>query len=125
MAEIKYHCFLVFACIWVVGGQSLKMAKPFLGVELAVRCERSEHGESQLSIKYLCTIYSYCFKVNFNFLHVVKCRLQKYSRTAHCRPRISHNVVAASRGRGLTKDWAGGTLANSHKCFCGHTPPLS
>jgi len=51
------YCFLLFACIWVAGG-SLKMAKLFLVVGLAVRCERSEHGESQLSIKYFCTIYT-------------------------------------------------------------------
>jgi len=46
-----------------VGGQSLKMAKPFLGVELAMRCERSEHGESQQFIKNLCAIYTICFSI--------------------------------------------------------------
>ncbi|MDR2584698.1 MAG: hypothetical protein LBC84_00510 [Prevotellaceae bacterium] len=43
---------------WVVGGQSRKMAKPIFGRGLAMRRERSEHGESQLSIKYLCTIHA-------------------------------------------------------------------
>ena len=32
----------------VEGGQSLMMAKPLLGEELARRCEQSEHGERQL-----------------------------------------------------------------------------
>jgi len=37
-------------------GRAEKWRSPFLGVELAVRCERSEHGKSQLSVKYFCTI---------------------------------------------------------------------
>jgi len=41
----------------VVGGQSRKMAKPIFGRGLAMRCERSEHGKSQLSIKYFCAIF--------------------------------------------------------------------
>jgi hypothetical protein len=32
-------------------GRAEKWRSLFLGVELAVRCERSEHGKSQLSIK--------------------------------------------------------------------------
>jgi hypothetical protein len=53
-----YHFIqiLSFACIWVVGGQSRKMAKPIFVRGLAVRCERGEHGKSQPSIKYLCAI---------------------------------------------------------------------
>jgi len=39
--------------------------------------------------------------------------------------RITHNGVAALRGRGFTKAWAGGALANSHKSLGGNTPPLS
>jgi len=38
---------------------------------------------------------------------------------------MTHNVVAALRGRGLTKAWAGGALTNSHKSSGGYTPPLS
>jgi hypothetical protein len=50
----------------VAGGQSLRMAKPFWGVELAVRCERGEHGESQLFKTH------YPKSANSDFLHVVK-----------------------------------------------------
>jgi hypothetical protein len=32
------------------------MAKPIFGRGLVVRCERSEHGKSQLFIKFLCPI---------------------------------------------------------------------
>jgi len=39
--------------------------------------------------------------------------------------RLAANVVAALRGRGLTKVRAGYTLENQHKSVCGHTPPLS
>jgi len=42
--------FLALARIWVVGGQSRKMAQPIFRRGRAVRCERSEHGKSQLSI---------------------------------------------------------------------------
>jgi len=52
----------------VVGGQSLKMASPFLGGELAMRCEQSEHGESQLFVKYLCTIFAIFLIRLFYFL---------------------------------------------------------
>jgi len=45
----------------VVGGQSRKMAKPIFGRGLAMRCERSEHGKSQLSMKYFCTILIFVF----------------------------------------------------------------
>jgi len=44
---------------WV--GKAEKWRSPFLGEGLAVRCERSEHGKSQLSIKYLCSILATFF----------------------------------------------------------------
>ena len=47
-------CIVLSSCR-VAGRQSRKMAKPILRRGLAV-CERSEHGKSQLFIKYLCTI---------------------------------------------------------------------
>jgi hypothetical protein len=34
-------------------GKAEKWRSPFLGVGLAMRCERSEHGKSQLSKKFL------------------------------------------------------------------------
>jgi len=40
-------------------------------------------------------------------------------------PPLAANVVAALRGRGLTKVRAGYTLENQHKSSSGHTPPLS
>jgi len=40
-------------------------------------------------------------------------------------PPVADNVLAALRGRGLTKFRAGGALAKSHKGLGGHTPPLS
>jgi hypothetical protein len=48
-----------------VGGQSRKMAKPIFGRGLAVRCERSEHGKSQLSKKYFSTILFVIFCHSF------------------------------------------------------------
>jgi len=39
-----------------VGGQSRKMAKPIFEAWIGGVCEHSEHGKSQLSIKYLCPI---------------------------------------------------------------------
>jgi hypothetical protein len=38
---------------------------------------------------------------------------------------VAYNGEAAWRGRGYTNVRAGDTLPNLHKCFCGHTPPLS
>jgi hypothetical protein len=46
---------------WV--GKAEKWRSPFLGVGLAVRCKRSEHGKSQLSKKYLCTISYHFFSL--------------------------------------------------------------
>jgi len=53
------RCFRFVRCPppegwWV--GKAEKWRSLFLGVELAVRCERNEHGKSQLSIKCLCSI---------------------------------------------------------------------
>ena len=50
---------------WV--GRAEKWRSQFLGVELAMRCERSEHGKSQLFIKYICPIFTTVFKVIFIF----------------------------------------------------------
>jgi len=58
--KIKNYSFLVFTCIWVVGGQP-QNGEAILGLWLAVRCEQSEHGKSQLSIKYFCTIFYLLF----------------------------------------------------------------
>ena len=48
----SHDCIMLFSGVslyfGVAGGQSLMMAKPLLGEELARRCEQSEHGERQL-----------------------------------------------------------------------------
>jgi len=48
---------IVFACFGVVGGQSRKIAQQFLGEELAMWCERSEHDESQRYFLKICLIF--------------------------------------------------------------------
>jgi len=73
------------------------MAAPFSGVELAMRCEQSEHGESQLFIKYFAPFLPLVFKVNFIFLLIVKLNrtsiyFQKNFKT-RC-PKSANNVAA-------------------------------
>jgi hypothetical protein len=65
---------------WV--GKAEKWRSPFLGEELAVRCERNEHGKSQLSISLICQI---------------ALRFQPYflSLSARTVARVAANVVAA------------------------------
>jgi hypothetical protein len=70
-------------------GRAEKWRSPFWGVELSVRCERSEHGKSQLSINKLSDfsrLSSYA-KISTLFFFKVALRLG-------C-PRITDNVVAA------------------------------
>ncbi|MDR2833266.1 MAG: transposase, partial [Streptococcaceae bacterium] len=72
------------------------MAKPIFGRGLAVRCERSEHGKSQLFKKYFCTILSIflsnlsnCteFSTLFNLI--------SFASQSHCVSRIAYNGTAA------------------------------
>jgi hypothetical protein len=44
------------------------MAKPIFGRGLAMRCERSEHGKSQLSLKYFCSISCHFFSHLFFYI---------------------------------------------------------
>ena len=60
-ARTMFYCFATTEGWWV--GRAEKWRSPFLGVGLAMRCERSEHGKSQLSIKYLRSILLLVFKV--------------------------------------------------------------
>jgi len=48
--------FRVSARLRAVGGQAEKWRSPFLGYGLAMRCERSEHGKSQLSNFIICQV---------------------------------------------------------------------
>jgi len=115
-----------------VGGQSRKMAKPIFGRGLAMRCERSEHGKSQLSIKFLCVILisfssflsalrlktdSFVVESNVHFptdchnSKIFRFRVMALNRLAcqivvRC-PCITHNEPAYWRGSGFTKVRAG------------------
>ena len=112
--------FRVSTTCRVVGGQSRKMAKPILGRGLAMRCERSEHGKSQLSIKYFCTIlivivYHLFFRVS------PSCQQRSvfFASQSHCASSLAPNVAAAWRGRRFTEAQAGAKPAKLHKGFCG------
>jgi hypothetical protein len=102
----------------VVGGQSRKMAKPIFGRGLAVRCERSEHGKSQLSKKYICTIlitflviysFKYTFRnSSFSLICQTTQNFQPYltlffriPTALHC-PKMTDNVPATWRQAGLS-----------------------
>jgi len=91
-------------------GKAEKWASPFFGEELAVRCERSEHGKSQLSPKNKKNIcrqaklsgysdLSDCAKLSTLFFFVSALLLG-------C-ARIASNAQAALRGGGFTKVRAG------------------
>jgi hypothetical protein len=56
--QLQIFLFRPLVGWWV--GKAEKWRSSFWGVGLAVRCERSEHGKSQLSIKYFCTIVIVC-----------------------------------------------------------------
>jgi len=53
---------------WV--GRAAKWRSAFWGEELAVRCERSEHGKSQLFIKYFCPILPLVFYFCHSFFQI-------------------------------------------------------
>ena len=108
--------FIVPPACRVVGGQSRKMAKPIFGRGLAMRCERSEHGKSQLSIKYLCSI------LIFNYLSLSSVF---FASQWHCTSRIASNVLAAWRQAGVSVRL--GRVANSQnpaKCPTRQHPRL-
>jgi len=91
---LLFNCTHFSACIRAVGGQSRKMAKPIFGRGLAVWCERSEHGKSQLSINklsYFSELSSYAKFLTLFFF--------KVALLLGC-PRIAANVVAAWRQAG-------------------------
>jgi len=79
---------------WV--GRAEKWRSPFWGVGLAVRCERSEHGKSQLFIKYFCTILTtfYYFSSFFNNRYGVQLR-SFLACKMHC---ASHRLQLTSKG---------------------------
>ena len=64
LLSVDIFAKVVFACFGVGGGQSRKIAQQFLGEELAMWCERSEHDESQLyyvsmsKILIICVIFA-------------------------------------------------------------------
>ena len=105
------------------------MAKPILSVELAVRCERSEHGKSQLSIKFLCSIFIFVF---LSFIHHFQISLSLsatlclFASKSHCAVRnlpITRKRLEA--GGGYDTVHAGYKRSYSHYTFCGVTPPLA
>ena len=118
LKSVKLH--IIFTTVRVVGGQSRKMAKPIFGRGLAMRCEHSEHGKSQLSVKYLCVILILLFKSlvlfinslffsnlsNFTKLSTLFNLIFRFQIALRC-PRLADNVVAASRRRGFHKGSGG------------------
>ncbi|MCL2651046.1 MAG: hypothetical protein FWD60_08500, partial [Candidatus Azobacteroides sp.] len=77
----------------VVGGQSRKMAKPILGRGLAVRCERSEHGKSQLFVKYLCILlFIISCHSFFRVSPQLSATLCLFASQSHCRSPIAYNA---------------------------------
>ena len=54
------------------------MANPFLGEELVMRCERSEHGENQLFIVSIQAVKLHKVKSFLIFLQIVKVRRTKF-----------------------------------------------
>ena|GEM_PF-4944896 len=121
---------------WV--GKAEKWRSLFWGVGLAVRCERSEHGKSQLSKKYLCSILYCLFKsfVLFIFFFItlnfyIVCNFQPYLTLffrfpialsfPHCLQRFS----SLASGRGIGKARTGGELPKSCEVSHETTPPLA
>jgi len=47
-------------------GRAEKWRSPFLGVGLVVRCERSEHGKSQLFVKFLTSFLELSIFLNLS-----------------------------------------------------------
>ena len=91
----------------VVGGQSRKMAKPIFGRGLAMRCERSEHGKSQLSKKISLRHSSSCFLFlsfiyHFQISLSLSATLCLFASKSHCASRLADNVLAAWRQAGVS-----------------------
>ena len=87
---------------WV--GRAEKWRSPFLGVGLAMRCERSEHGKSQLFIKYFCTILPLVFYFCHSFFQIslsLSATLCLFASKSHCTSPLACNVPAAWRGGGF------------------------
>jgi len=116
---------------------------PFLGVELAVRCERSEHGKSQLSLKFLCTIfipplrhlfylYTFFLTLHFSLICQTTQNFQPYLTlffrfpiALRC-PKMAYNVVATLRGRGAHKGLGGRCTCKFAQMFVRtYTPALA
>jgi len=99
-----------------VGGQSRKMAKPIFGRGLAMRCERSEHGKSQLSLKYSCSILAIFFIIySYKLQLFVFISLSFFASKWHCASRIASNEQGLGAGGASTAARTGAKLANSHK----------
>jgi len=77
------------------------MAQPIFGLWVGVRCERSEHGKSQLFYKQIVRLLRVVkLRKVFNLIFFKVALLLG-------RQRIAHNVVAASRRRGFHKGSGG------------------
>jgi len=80
-----------------------KNGEAHFGAWVGVRCERSEHGKSQLSIKYLCIILNtfLLFLIFFSVTTAVSdCALSRLQNALRSPP-LAVNVVAACRRRGF------------------------